>query len=316
MDYVDFGNTGLKVSVAGLGCGGHSRLGLSLGATTDQSVDVVRAAIDLGVTFLDTAADYHTEEIVGLAIKSQRDKIILSTKGAVDHRSKNGAADTLATPAELRASFHASLKKLNTDYIDIYSLHGVPLKRYDYCLSHLLPELLKLRDEGKIRCIGITEQFIVDPSHQMLTRALKDDIWQVIMVGFNMLNPSARNTVFNHTKPKGIATQIMFAVRRALSQPEALSTLLHSLVQDGHLAADAYNPDTPLGFLRDDSASLTNAAYRFCRHEPGVDLVLTGTSNIKHLRENIAAINDAPLSQKSTEHLRTLFGHINSVSGN
>ena len=55
MEYTDLGNTGLKVSVAGLGCGGNSRVGLGRGASIDECVDIVRTAIDLGVNFLDTA---------------------------------------------------------------------------------------------------------------------------------------------------------------------------------------------------------------------------------------------------------------------
>ena len=65
MEYRPLGNTGLTVSVAGLGCGGNSRLGLGRGASFEECVGVARAAIDLGVNFLDTAETYGTEEIVG-----------------------------------------------------------------------------------------------------------------------------------------------------------------------------------------------------------------------------------------------------------
>ncbi len=71
MDYTTLGRTGLRVSVAGLGCGGNSRLGKADGRSFAESVAVVRRALDLGVNFLDTAAAYGTEEIVGDAI-SQR----------------------------------------------------------------------------------------------------------------------------------------------------------------------------------------------------------------------------------------------------
>src|SRR5579864_1888031 len=65
MHYKILGRTGLNVSVAGLGCGGHSRLGQTYGNTAEQSADVVRAALDLGINFIDTAAAYGTEKIVG-----------------------------------------------------------------------------------------------------------------------------------------------------------------------------------------------------------------------------------------------------------
>jgi aryl-alcohol dehydrogenase-like predicted oxidoreductase len=69
MEYKPLGKTGLTVSVAGLGCGGNSRLGQGRGASAEDSVAIVRTAIDLGVTFIDTAGAYGTEEIVGAAAR-------------------------------------------------------------------------------------------------------------------------------------------------------------------------------------------------------------------------------------------------------
>src|SRR5258708_15390098 len=81
MEYRPLGKTGLTVSGAGLGWGGNSRLGLGRGASVDDCVSVVRTAVDLGVTFLDTAEAYGTEEIVGAAVRSyDRDRLVISTK--------------------------------------------------------------------------------------------------------------------------------------------------------------------------------------------------------------------------------------------
>ena len=81
MDYVPFGDTGLSVSVAGLGCGGSSRLGQSQGKSEAHSVDIVRRAYDAGVTLFDTAQAYGTERIVGQAIAAlPRDSVVISTK--------------------------------------------------------------------------------------------------------------------------------------------------------------------------------------------------------------------------------------------
>ncbi len=68
MEYTTLGRTGLRVSVAGLGCGGFSRLGQSAGRSVEESVAVVRQGLDLGINFIDTAAGYHTEPIVGKAL--------------------------------------------------------------------------------------------------------------------------------------------------------------------------------------------------------------------------------------------------------
>src|SRR5476651_1387148 len=83
MEYKILGRTGLNVSVAGLGCGGHSRLGQTYGNSFEQSVAVVKAAIDMGINFIDTAAAYGTEKIVGEAVRGMRDKVFISTKTAI-----------------------------------------------------------------------------------------------------------------------------------------------------------------------------------------------------------------------------------------
>ena len=74
MDKIVLGRTGLEVSVASLGAGGRSRIGQSTGASFDQSVAIVKAAIDRGVTMIDTAARYGTEPIVGAALQGIRDE--------------------------------------------------------------------------------------------------------------------------------------------------------------------------------------------------------------------------------------------------
>ena len=72
--------TNLTVSVAGLGCGGHSRLGLGTGGSEDNAVRIVRAAMDEDVNFIDAAQVYGNEEVVGKAVENRRDQVVLSTK--------------------------------------------------------------------------------------------------------------------------------------------------------------------------------------------------------------------------------------------
>ena len=81
MQYTTLGKTGLQVSVAGLGCGGYSRLGLSTGRSKAQSIALVQQAFDYGVNFIDTARAYRTEAIVGKALKGRnRDELVISTR--------------------------------------------------------------------------------------------------------------------------------------------------------------------------------------------------------------------------------------------
>ena len=89
MQHTTLGRTGMQVSVAGLGCGGHSRLGQSYGASEDESIAVIRRALDLGINLVDTAQVYGTESIVGKAIRGRRDEVVLSTKALPVHISTN-----------------------------------------------------------------------------------------------------------------------------------------------------------------------------------------------------------------------------------
>ncbi|MBM4258741.1 MAG: aldo/keto reductase [Deltaproteobacteria bacterium] len=311
MEYTTLGRTGWRVSVAGLGCGGPSRLGTATGKSEQESIAVVRRAVDLGINLIDTAEVYGTETIVGKALAEvPRDRVFVATKKlppSPDHADPTG---------ELRRGLEQSLKRLQTDYVDIYFLHGVRSSQYEFAYKTLVPVLLQMRDEGKLRAIGITEAFINDPQHRMLQQAVATDCWDVMMVGFSLLNPSARMRVFPQTQQKNIGVLGMFAVRRALSQPDKLKTLLDGLRKDGQLAEDACREDEPLGFLTDHGAtSLPEAAYRFCRYEPGMHTVLTGTGNVDHLQENVASLLKPSLPQADLQRLQQLFGKVDSVSG-
>lgn len=319
MDFVTLGRTGLRASVIGLGCGGPSRLGMATGKTEAESVAVVRKALDLGINFIDTAEAYGTEPIVGKALAQvPRDTYILSTK-------KNVARDGVrVSGADMVAGVEASLQRLGVDHLDIFHLHGVKLDDYEYAVEEIVPRLQDLQRDGKIRWMGITENFGSDTRHDMLVRALEDDFFDVMMVGFNMLNQSARTRVFPQTIAKNVGVLIMFAVRRTLSNPDQLRETMQDLVNDGLVDAQAFDAEDPLGFLTDASAdvqgqvaqSLTEAAYRYCRYEPGAHVVLSGTGNVHHLAENAEALLQPPLPVAHVQRVNDLFARVDTVSGN
>lgn len=307
MDYTTLGRTELRVSVMGLGGGGDSRLG----AERDEaaSVRLVRMALERGVNFIDTAEAYGTEAVIGRALREvPRDRVVLSTK-------KTTFGEARLTPSDVRAALESSLSRLGTDYVDIYHLHGVAPEDYPRLREQVVPVLLELRAQGKLRYLGITEKFVADPQHRMLEQALQDDVWDVVMVGFNLLNQSARARVFEATRARNLGTLIMFAVRRALSRPERLRELLHELTARGEL--DPETARTGLDFLLAPgvAASLPEAAYRYCRYEPGAHVVLSGTSNEAHLLQNIAALSapDLPLGVRA--ELERRFGALDQISG-
>jgi L-galactose dehydrogenase len=318
MEQVKLGITGLEVGVAGLGSGGSSRLGQGYGLPKADSVKVIKAALDMGITFFDTAAVYKTEKIVGEGLLGQRQNVVVSTKAQIIKPGSPALGNDMAPPSQIREGLESSLKKLQTDYVDIFHLHGVMPNQYGYCVEHLLPELIKMREEGKIRHIGITERFITDTDHTMLSKAVADDFWDVVMIGLNFLNPSARKSLFPSTHKKGIATLIMFAVRTALSRTSVLKELLQEMADNKLIDQTIASEPEPLKFLTDPgiAESIMDAAYRFCRFEPGTEVILTGTGNVDHLRQNVASICAPILPSETLIHLEAIFGHVDTVSGN
>ena len=311
MEYRRLGGTGLEVSVMALGCGGPSRLGLSTGRTTEQSAAVVRAALDAGVNFIDTATAYRTEALVAAGLRGcRRDRVVLSSK-----RGLAGDGDRLLTGAELAAAVEASLRRLETDYIDVYHLHGVSPEQYAHARAELVPALLRLREAGKVRFLGITERFGNDTEHRMLRDALDDGCFEVVMVGFNMLNHSARDSVLRVAADRDIGTMIMFAVRRAFSRPERLRELLAELAGRGEVDRELAGASDPFGFLAAEAEDLADAAYRYCIDQPGVSTVLSGTGNVDHLRANAASFARGPLSAAASTRIDRLFARVTSVSG-
>ena len=311
MEYLTLGRTGLKVSQLGIGAGGPSRLGQSDNIRSQaESIDLVLRGLDAGVNFIDTAEAYDTEDIVGAAVSQRdRDRIVISTKKRLRGES--------ITPDQLRAGLNDSLRRLRTDYIDIYHLHGLRPQQYDYYLHEIMPTLQNLQREGKIRFIGVTEHWGGDLLHTMLQRALQDDVWDVIMVGFNLLNQTARDSVLAAAIEKDIGVLIMFALRRALSRRDKLLATLQALIETGELEGDEVDLDNPLGFLLEDglSVSITDAAYRFCRAERGAHVILSGTGNPQHLDHNLASFARPPLPPEHVARLKHVFRNVTSVTG-
>jgi aryl-alcohol dehydrogenase-like predicted oxidoreductase len=310
MDYVTFGRTGLKVSVAGLGCGGNSRLGQQQGKSEDHSVSIIRRAMDLGVNLIDTAANYRTEGIVGKAIKAApRDQVVVTTKSIIRRDGR------LVPAADIVASLENSLRELQTDYVDVFQLHAVAPDDYDDAMKTIVPALLREKEKGKFRHLGLTETAPFDHEHRMLQKAFKDDCWESIMFGFHMMHQNGRELVFPETIRQGIGTLMMFVVRNIFSQPDYLRNAMQELVAEGKLSAADVDVNDPLGFLVHEggASSMMDAAYRFVRHEPGVHVVLFGTGNPAHVDTNIESILKPPLPKEDHDRLVSVFGHLVGV---
>lgn len=145
----------LEVSAIGLGCMGmtHSYTPFP---DRNEMIKLIRTANDMGVTFYDTAetyGPYTNEELVGEGIKPIRDKIVLATKcGIMHNKKKQPILD--ARPETIKKAIEGSLKRLQTDYIDLYYLHRVDPKTPIEDVANTMKELY---EEGKIRAWGISE---------------------------------------------------------------------------------------------------------------------------------------------------------------
>lgn len=309
MQYTTLGRTGLRVSVAGLGCGGSSRLGLGYGHSEAQAGEVLRAALDQGVNLIDTAAAYGTEQAVGLALAgTARDQVVISTKAMITANGQRRAV------ADITASLEDSLRALRTDHVDVFHLHAVNPRDYAFARDEIAPALLRAKEQGKLRHLGITETAPNDHEHLTLAQASRELPWEVVMVAFHMMCQNARNAVLPQCRANGVGTLLMFAVRAIFSVPGYLQEITGQLADAGKLPAGV-DPNDPLAFLirPDGAASLTEAAYRYARHEPGIDVVLFGTGKPAHVASNVAAILRPPLPPADQARLRELFGGLVGV---
>jgi len=318
MIYRRLGRTELEISRMGLGSGGHTAFGQRIGMPESDIHRLVHRALDLGINYFDTAPPptyLDSELILQRALKNiPRNRYLLSTKVPL----VKDAAGTLATPQEIVDSVENSLRRLAVTEVDLLLVGGfVSGQTYQQIANELLPVLQKLQQQGKFRFLGATEKSSDDGAHQWLTRVLRDNLVDVVMVAYNLLNQSAEQKVFPLCQKHDVGVLNIFSVRNVFSQPNRLREVIADLKQRGLLAQDAVPDDDPLGWLLDDDVdSLVNAAYRFVISQPAVSTVMTGTLNLEHLEQNVKTIQKPGLSQEKLERLRHLFGHIAEPIGN
>ena len=155
MEYFPLSNTDLHVSAIGLGC--MSMSGLYGHADDDESIATIHHALDAGINFLDTSVSYgsgHNQELIGRALRGRRDRAIVHSKFGVRRDAAGNALGIECTPATARRDCEESLRRFGFDAIDIFCpSRPTPPE----AVEETMAELVRLKEEGKIRFIGISE---------------------------------------------------------------------------------------------------------------------------------------------------------------
>jgi len=324
MEYRRLGRTGLSVSVLSLGSGGPNRFGQSRYTSRHRILRLVRHALELGINFFDTASSYgQSESLLGKALQGvPRDRYYLSSKVLPVN------ANAVISAAEVRRLVDRSLHRLGVEELDILQLHRVPREFYEKALDRLMPELERLRIEGKIRYIGITESSHLDPQHRMLKHALQDNLFDTVMVAYNLANRHAEQDVFPLALAKDVGVIGMVAARHLVSRStvERLKLLSRALIS---LAASPPSRDKlkirlqgTLSTLKrtktgrgisvpresgDKPLTLPSAAYTFTASHSAIATVLTGTNDLSHLEQNLEAALAPALTSEEIRQLRLML---------
>ena len=272
------GPANLEVSAI---CLGGWPLGGGMGPIEDQqAIRVVHAALDNGINIIDTAEGYRSSErIIGQALVGRRDSVILATKLSGEHSSTH-----------IRAALENSLKHLRTDYIDLYQIH---YPSTTWPIAETMAELSKLKEQGKIRSIGVTnfsvEQLDEATRHGPITSAQPQ---------YSMLFREAERELFPYCIAKGIGTMVYGPIARGLlsgkyaashqfsqSDDRATHRSLTRAVREAAVEICARLKP----WARDHGYTLTQLAIAWTLAHPAVTTAICGAKTPEQIIENCAA---------------------------
>lgn len=252
------GNTGLSVSAVGLGT---VKFGRNQGVKFPQPfelpsdadiLNLLACAQELGINLLDTAPAYgSSEERLGLLLQGQRHKWVLSTK--VGEEFINGESSYLYSGDHVKQSIERSLKRLNTDYLDIVLVHSDGDDVNIIQQNPVFEVLGEFKKAGKIRAFGMSTKTVAGGK-------LAVDLSDVVMVTYNPAHTEEQSVIeYAHQHNKGIF------IKKALAS--------------GHLDKLANQGDP------------VQAAMQFIFQQPGVTSVILGTLNPAHLKHNVNCVS-------------------------
>lgn len=290
MKYRQLGKTGLRVSAIGLGTMVHAG---HFGAMKDSdSLSAIQTALDLGVNFIDTSDAYgagYSETLLGNVLKGTRDKVILATKGGNVMVGPN-RGKRIFEPDYISQVMDESLKRLQTDYIDLYQLHNPTV---DVIEKGAVWEVLeRAKQAGKIRHYGVSINTIEEG-----VAAVKNGRAETIQVEYNLLAQEPRETIFPLAEKAGVGIIARVPLKRGILTGK-MTLADESRFQGEDVRARSFKGEAfakelakaeQLKFLvHGPVKNLCQAAIAFCIVHPAVSVVIPGARNAEQMRENAA----------------------------
>ncbi|CAM3873549.1 aldo/keto reductase [Mesobacillus zeae] len=296
MEKRQLGNSDLYVSAMGLGC-------MSLGTDEKKARSVIDAALDAGVNYFDTADLYdfgENEKIVGGTLKHVRDKVIIATKAGNRWNSNKDSWTWDPSKAHIKAAVKSSLKRLQTDYIDLYQLHGGTMEDP---IAETIEAFEELKKEGLIRYYGISS---IRPN-VIREYAEKSGIASVMMQ-YSMLDRRPEEEAIPLLAQKGISIVTRGSVAKGLLSDKALDKASDSIQKNGFLDYSYKELEELLPGLKEKlgQRQLGQAALQYNLAQSSVVSVVTGASSAGQVRENAHAVSSPPLSKEEVELIRRL----------
>lgn len=299
MNYRALGKTGLTISEIGFGAwgiGGPTEGLPSYGPTDDaESKKALEMAFSKGITFYDTSDLYgrgHSERLIGEVFHSRRDKVVIATK--VGFTTPDAPHDL--TPEHMRASLEASLRRLDTDYIDLYQLHSPPI---EMVTKEVVDTLESFKKEGKIRAFGLS---VKNPEDGMV--AAKTFGFTALQANFNMIDQRIiENGLLGFAKENnvGIIARTPFNFGFLTGGAKDLKFDLgdhRSKWPKEQLERWASAPDLFTFLNQGKERTAAQLALRFCLSFPGISAVIPGMMHPNEVEEDAVASDLEPLSDE------------------